>query len=65
MIEFFTALALAIVIEGIVYAAFPEQMKRALETLLQTPNSIICAVALTIAALGIIMLFILKGWPAL
>lgn len=61
MIAFFTALALAVVLEGIVYAAFPDQMKRALAVLLETPNSTIRAVALTSAAAGLIVLFLIRG----
>ena len=61
MSELFTALALAIVLEGIAYAAFPEQMKRALAVLLETPNSTIRVVALTSAAAGLIVLYLIRG----
>ncbi|HHB82267.1 MAG TPA: DUF2065 domain-containing protein [Devosia sp.] len=61
MNDLFTALALAVVLEGLLYAAFPEQMKRALVSLLETPNSKLRVVALTFAALGLIVLFILKS----
>ncbi len=61
MNDLFSALALAMVLEGLLYAAFPEQMKRALVFLLETPNSKLRVVALTFAALGLIVLFILKS----
>ncbi len=61
MNDLFSALALAMVLEGLLYAAFPEQMKRALVSLLETPNSKLRVVALTFAALGLIVLFILKS----
>jgi uncharacterized protein YjeT (DUF2065 family) len=59
--EFFSALALAIVIEGLLYAAFPEQMKKMLATLLATPASTIRAVALACAGAGLVLLWFLKG----
>jgi uncharacterized protein len=59
--DLFAALALAIVLEGLIYAAFPEQMKRALLTLLGTPNSKLRVVALTCAAAGLILLYLIRG----
>lgn len=56
MMELITALALAVVIEGLLYAAFPEQMKRAIMVVLDTPESQIRWVALTLAAAGLIVL---------
>ena len=61
MIEFFSALALAIVIEGLVYAAFPEQMKKMLAQLMATPASTIRAVALACAGAGLVLLWFLRG----
>lgn len=61
MTDFFAALALVLVIEGLAYAAFPEHMKRALHHLLNTEDSIIRVVALTCAAAGLIMLFLIRG----
>ena len=61
MNDFFAALALAIIIEGIAYAAFPDQMKQALAKLLETPTSTIRVVALTSAAAGLIVLWFIRG----
>lgn len=61
MNDFFAALALAIVLEGIAYAAFPDHMKRALATLLETPSSTIRVVALTSAAGGLMLLWLVRG----
>ncbi len=60
MIAFFNALALAIVLEGLLYAAFPDAMKRALRQVLEAPDSLIRIVALTSAALGLMVLFLLQ-----
>lgn len=61
MTDFFAALALAIVIEGLLYAAFPEQMKRMIAVALETSNSIIRVAALTSAAAGLIVLWLIRG----
>lgn len=61
MIDFFSALALAIVIEGLVYAAFPEQMKRMLASIEALPGSTIRAVALACAAAGLVLLWIVRA----
>jgi uncharacterized protein YjeT (DUF2065 family) len=59
--DFFAALALAVIIEGLVYAAFPEQMKRALATIQATPASTIRAVALACAGGGLVLLWFIRG----
>lgn len=61
MTDFLAALGLAVVIEGLLYAAFPTQMKRALASLLETPESTIRVVALTSAAAGLILLFFVRS----
>jgi uncharacterized protein len=58
---FFSALALAVVIEGLVYAAFPEQMKKALAAILAMPVSTIRAAALACAAAGLVLLWFIRG----
>jgi uncharacterized protein YjeT (DUF2065 family) len=59
--ELFSALALAIVIEGLLYAAFPEQMKRMLASVQTLPASTIRAVALACAAAGLVLLWFVRG----
>ncbi len=59
MITFLTALALAIVLEGLLYAAFPEKMKQIIRQVLEVPASTIRVVALISAALGLMVLFML------
>ena len=61
MSDFLAALGLAIVIEGLVYAAFPEQMKKWLAGLLTQPSPRIRAVALACAALGLGLLWAVRG----
>jgi uncharacterized protein YjeT (DUF2065 family) len=59
--DLFAALALAVVIEGLAYAAFPEQMKKALATIQGLPASTIRAVALTCAGVGLVLLWLIRG----
>ena len=61
MIDLLSALALAIVIEGLLYAAFPEQMKRMLAALMALPASSIRAAALACAAVGLVLLWGIRG----
>lgn len=61
MNDLFAALALAVVVEGLLYAAFPTQMKRALVSLLETPNSRLRVVALSFAAAGLVVLYLIRG----
>jgi uncharacterized protein YjeT (DUF2065 family) len=61
MHEFLVAVTLALVLEGLLYAAFPAFMKRTLETILQSPESQIRVIGLTTAIIVIILLFLLKS----
>lgn len=61
MSDFFAALALALVLEGLAYAAFPEHMKRMMASVLETPASQIRFVALICAAVGLGVLWLIRG----
>jgi len=59
--DFLAALGLAIVIEGLLYAAFPGQMKKMLASILSMPASSIRAAALACAAVGLVLLWFVRG----
>ena len=61
MTDFLAALALAIVIEGLLYAAFPAQMKKMLAAIQALPASTIRAAALACAAAGLVLLWFVRG----
>ena len=61
MSDFFAALGLAVVIEGLVYAAFPEQMKKALAQISTQPPMRIRGIALACAAGGLAVLYLVRG----
>ena len=60
MYELFLALALVLVIEGSLYALFPEGMKRAMITVLDQPATVIRPVGLGVALFGLFLVWLLK-----
>jgi uncharacterized protein YjeT (DUF2065 family) len=61
MSDFLVALGLVFVIEGIVFAAFPEKAKRAITAVLETPDSALRLVGLASAVLGLLMVWLIRG----
>jgi hypothetical protein len=61
MADLWTALALVLVIEGIVYAAFPGPMKRAVAMVLAMPNGALRASGLIAAVVGLLLVWIIRG----
>lgn len=61
MTDFLAALGLAIAIEGLLYAAFPVQMKRAIEMVLGSPDNQIRVIGLIAAAIGLIVLYLVRA----
>lgn len=62
MSDLFAALALVLVIEGLLYAAFPEQMKRFVAQMLELPAGQLRIGALAMAAAGLVMLALVRGF---
>jgi uncharacterized protein YjeT (DUF2065 family) len=61
MSDFFVALGLVFVIEGVVLAAFPEATKRAIAAVLETPDVVLRAVGLVGAVLGLLLVWLIRG----
>ena len=61
MSDFLVALGLVFVIEGIVFAAFPEKAKRAITAVLETPDSTLRLVGLASAVLGLLLVWLIRG----
>jgi uncharacterized protein len=55
-----TALALVLVIEGVLYALFPEGMKRMVVQMLAVPAPMLRAVGLAAACLGVGLVWLLR-----
>jgi uncharacterized protein YjeT (DUF2065 family) len=60
MIDFLAALGLVFVIEGLVFAAFPEAAKRAVAVMVQTPDQALRLVGLVSAVFGLVVLWLVR-----
>lgn len=61
MLDFLTAVALILVIEGALYALFPDGMKRVMDQLLAVPAESLRRAGLVAAGLGVVFLWLLRG----
>ena len=61
MNELFSALALAIALEGIVYALFPDRMKRVMSIAIEQPTANLRFVGLLAAVLGVVIIWVIRG----
>jgi hypothetical protein len=61
MYDFLVALGLVFVIEGLIFAAFPEKAKRAVTAVLETPDAVLRAVGLASALLGLLLVWLIRG----
>lgn len=62
MSELATALALVLVVEGMLYAVFPETMKRLMEQMMGQPASALRAAGLIVATVGVGLVWVFKTW---
>ena len=58
--DLFVALALVLVIEGLLYAAFPSQMRSLVERMAQFTDTALRQTGLFIAAVGVTLIWIIK-----
>jgi uncharacterized protein YjeT (DUF2065 family) len=56
-----TALALVLVIEGILYAAFPEGMIRAAQQAAHVSPQVLRITGLSAACIGVVLVWLLRG----
>jgi uncharacterized protein len=61
MYDFLVALGLVFVIEGLIFAAFPEKAKRAVTAVLETPDAVLRAVGLASALVGVLLVWLIRG----
>ena len=61
MADFIAAIGLVLVIEGLVYAAFPAAAKRALSMLFVTPDSQLRAAGVAAAIVGVLIVWAVRG----
>ena len=61
MTDFLAALGLVFVIEGIVFATFPQAARRAVEVMAHTPDQGLRLIGLLSAAVGLVILWLVRG----
>ena len=61
MSDLLTALALAVALEGIIYALFPEGMKRVMAMAIEQPSSSLRLAGLAAAGLGVGAVWLIRG----
>jgi uncharacterized protein len=61
MSDFVVALGLVLVIEGIVFAAFPGAGKRGVAAVLATPDAVLRGVGLASALVGVLLVWLIRG----
>jgi uncharacterized protein len=60
MSDFLAALGLVFVIEGLIFAAFPLQAKRAMQSVLETPEVTLRLIGLGAALIGVIVVWLVR-----
>lgn len=61
MADFIAAVGLVLVIEGLVFAAFPAATKRAMAMMFETPDAQLRVVGIVSAVLGVIVVWAVRG----
>jgi hypothetical protein len=61
MTDFLAALGLVFMIEGLVFAAFPAQAKRAMQSVLDTPDGSLRVIGIGSALVGLILVWLVRG----
>lgn len=61
MSDFVVAVALVLVLEGILFAAFPAMAKRAMLSAMETPDATLRIVGLVAAVVGVVMVWAVRG----
>jgi uncharacterized protein YjeT (DUF2065 family) len=61
MSDFLAALGLVFVIEGMIFAAFPEAAKRAMTSVLETPDVSVRLIGIGSALVGLIIVWLARG----
>ena len=59
--EFFVALGLVFVIEGLIFAAFPGLAKRLAASALESPDTSLRIAGIVSAVLGVVLIWLIRG----
>jgi uncharacterized protein YjeT (DUF2065 family) len=61
MSDFLAALGLVFVIEGLIFAAFPEAAKRAIASVLETQDKSLRLIGISSAVVGLVVVWLVRG----
>lgn len=61
MSDFFVAIGLALALEGILYALFPDGMKKIIMQVLTMPASAVRTTGVTLALIGVLIIWFIRG----
>jgi uncharacterized protein YjeT (DUF2065 family) len=61
MSDFLVAIGLVFAIEGILFAAFPAMVKRAIAQVLETPDTTLRLIGIVSAVLGVVLIWLVRG----
>jgi uncharacterized protein YjeT (DUF2065 family) len=61
MSDFLAAVGLVFVIEGLVFAAFPVQAKRAMASVMETPEQTLRVIGLGSAVIGLALVWLVRS----
>jgi hypothetical protein len=61
MSDFLVALGLVFVIEGLIFAALPAQAKRAMASVLETPDTMLRVIGIGSAIIGLVLVWLVRG----
>jgi uncharacterized protein YjeT (DUF2065 family) len=59
--DFLAALGLVFVIEGLIFAAFPESAKRAMASVLETQDLSLRLIGIGSAVVGLVLVWLVRG----
>jgi uncharacterized protein YjeT (DUF2065 family) len=61
MWDFLVAIGLVFAIEGLLFAAFPAPVKRAMEQVQETPDGILRVIGIASAVIGVLLVWLVRG----
>jgi uncharacterized protein YjeT (DUF2065 family) len=61
MSDFLVALGLVFVLEGLLFAAFPDWTRRAMTSVIEAPDAWLRIVGIASAAIGVVVIWVVRG----
>ena len=61
MADFLVAIGLVFVIEGLIFAAFPNAARKAVAAVMETPDATLRTVGVVSAIFGVVLVWLMRG----